>query len=440
MAKNKKVSPTMKFIRDEKLGALIASSQLEGKLKVSRGKFNRYCKAFGIEKVSTETLQLLLDKITEQSEMLSPTDFYKTYENVLHHKLTLKDIFGKNYSDEEFTKKMTLLETPQAINMQAIKDMQRDSNKEHRETARHQYFFEQLHNSLREDMKATLLGKSLNVNKLPVGNHNHRTLVMNFADMHLGNKFKVVYPSYTNEYNYHILKERLSTYISESLRQAKEYKVDDIVLVNIGDAVDNPSIRNNAGFDSEFDMTTQITKATKLIFNMVKEVQNNYPVTFATLFGNHDRLLQQKNDNIEGDNASKIILGYMQLAKENGLLPNVKIIDNIDNNQRFACINIQGVKYLFAHGDTMKTMPKKAQDNIYHLQGNDTDIQMLITGHLHHFRLESADSGRVQVSVPALKGADNYSQSIGAGISSAGQLNIIQEKGKCPIYLPIMFN
>lgn len=233
-------------------------------------------------------------------------------------------------------------------------------------------------------------------------NDDKPALVVSISDWHIGCKFKTSY----NEFSYKIVSDLVAEYLSKIERLIDVYGVENVLLLNLGDIIENFYMRNfSQSFEAEFDFSTQQAKAIELVSNFIKQLCLKHPQThfsYSAVAGNHDRMNGNKKDVIYGDSFQTIL----NLFLKNMPLKNFSVIEQespVKGSVSFADVNIA-----FEHGDRLNLNDKHILATVSQRDGRVYDA--LLVGHLHHF--EVTENNGLFVMSGSLKGADTYSESL----------------------------
>lgn len=233
-------------------------------------------------------------------------------------------------------------------------------------------------------------------------NEDNPALVVSISDWHIGCKFKTSY----NEFSYKIVSDLVAEYLSKIERLIDVYGVENVLLLNLGDVIENFYMRNfSQSFEAEFDFSTQQAKAIELVSNFIKQLCLKHPQThfsYSAVAGNHDRMNGNKKDVIYGDSFQTIL----NLFLKNMPLKNFSVIEQespVKGSVSFADVNIA-----FEHGDRLNLNDKHILATVSQRDGRVYDA--LLVGHLHHF--EVTENNGLFVMSGSLKGADTYSESL----------------------------
>jgi len=263
------------------------------------------------------------------------------------------------------------------------------------------------------------------INNFKLEDFNNTVIKVALSDFHVG---LVIEESY-NEYNFEIAKERLNKFKKEILYLAKMNNSNKISITMLGDAIEGFSMRAEQPFDIEFTQSQQIEKAQQLIYDFcIDFVNKGYYVELSGISGNHDiyRITNHGRNSLPDDNAVRTIFKNLQL------------ISKVSNNDKFYVHTqdkfdefseeINGVIIKYVHGDDeVKNDSNKMQK---HSSIMGKQVNILLMGHLHHYRAVSRNRNEFEIYCGALTGANDYAKKKVKQIANASQtVLIIREDG-----------
>ena len=124
------------------------------------------------------------------------------------------------------------------------------------------------------DMKQFIRENEFNIEKLnysPILSIGDKKLIVCCGDWHVG----YVIDNYKgNSYNYEIAKHRLIRFLYEINKVCSENNITDVIVVNLGDTIENCQMRDNQSYDCEFVLAEQIVQAKRLLYWFVTEITN----------------------------------------------------------------------------------------------------------------------------------------------------------------------
>lgn len=290
-----------------------------------------------------------------------------------------------------------------------LQNQRREFNKIKRELLDQSLYRNELEAALREaisDFKANGYDypqSNLNVSdELKFTQNEDNALVVSLSDWHIGCEFKTSY----NEFSYKIVTNLVAEYLSKIERLIDNYSIENVLLLNLGDIIENFYMRNfSQSFEAEFDFSTQQAKAIELVSWFVKKLCLDHPQThfsYSAVAGNHDRMNGNKKEVVYGDSFQTIL----NLFLKNLPLENFEVIEQdspVKGSVSFADVNIA-----FEHGDRLNLNDKHIMATVSQRDGRVYDA--LLVGHLHHY--QAVENNGLFVMSGSLKGTDTYSESL----------------------------
>jgi UDP-2,3-diacylglucosamine pyrophosphatase LpxH len=249
-------------------------------------------------------------------------------------------------------------------------------------------------------------------------------VVMIISDWHVG---AIVKNCDGNDYNYEILKRRLDLLKQKTLEFCMLYGVTEVDVVSLGDLVEQCYMRNTQSHEVEFNFSTQIVKATQLVIDLLVSLSQYVNVCFTGIAGNHDRMNGIKNDNLDGDNAIRIINYAVSMFIESSNVPRIEMSHGVDDLLYSYSKNILGKNIKFLHGDLEN---RKDQTKIDKHNSIDKDIyDAVIYGHLHHFSVTERNMGALEIYCGSTMGRNNFSKKLKQMSEASQTVLVITEDG-----------
>lgn len=279
------------------------------------------------------------------------------------------------------------------------------------------------------DMKQFIRENEFNIEKLnynPILSIGDKKLIVCCGDWHVG----YVIDNYKgNSYNYEIAKHRLIRFLYEINKVCSENNITDVIVVNLGDTIENCQMRDNQSYDCEFVLAEQIVQAKRLLYWFVTEITNqNRNVTLYSLGGNHTRMAGSKDKNLEKDSSNIIInegiRDMIELSNNNRIK-----IGEVDYKDDSAYFNLDGLNILAIHGDNRPSESKKLFDSENSMNFNKP-VNLILRGHFHNFNISSQNNGGMVITNNCLFGYNPYSIKRLSCNSNASQSLIVVDNGK----------
>ena len=218
----------------EQVSAIIFGHLVKTFGKVTVTNMNKLLVELGYDRINAKELNELASSLGENPELGTLVD------KAVSGEITLEML--ENYYTEEKvyeTKSLHDVITPYQVEHQRVLADNRAFNKIQREGAFTKILFEDLKADLKKEF-ASLAKPNYNfVHKVDTSDSGIE-LIVTLADFHVGS---LVENSYTGGYNFNILLDRLAQYLQEVKEMASLYNVERIHIYNIGDSVENLSMR-----------------------------------------------------------------------------------------------------------------------------------------------------------------------------------------------------
>ena len=244
------------------------------------------------------------------------------------------------------------------------------------------------------------------------------------ADWHIG---AVVDEDY-NQHNFNIAVLRVDRYCQKVLEEAERENASLISMTHLGDIVEGFEMRDEQKWFCEFLINDQIKYAQKLFTRMILTLSKNYNVEIGAIYGNHDRLVGNKNKAIYKDNAMKVIMDNIKFAIELAEEQSGKKMERISfaecsEDYKYQVEDIYEYKCRWQHGHEDA---KNDERKIEKYNGvDDTFYNILGFGHLHHGRVVHGNRKNMEIYCGGLMGSNDYSKSRPKSVSNASQCIIV---------------
>ncbi|MDT9683423.1 metallophosphoesterase [Streptomyces sp. TRM76323] len=402
--------------------------QQEGAYK--RSSFNKVIKSLGYEPMSKDDFDYtIVEQIKDDPELIN------IYNRALDNELTLKDTvketgYAPTDGELSFDNVLSTWQTDkqrQSIQMSQLRKFKKEISGA------------QIATQAVSDGILDAISKSTFTQVKPSKKKQLRedkTMVVVLSDWHIGATVKASEME-GNSYNFEIAKDRISKFIDETLKQIEYEKPERVILLHGGDLVEGIDMRTvNQAYDAEFDATTQVSKATRLMIEVINSIQPYVKsLEVGIVGGNHDRFSSDKKSAVYNDNlAYNIIDSLLLLQDANAFQDNVKILDN-RNNVYTLEFSIFGKTLLLIHGDTL---PSTSKPKIPLLL-KDHPIDYVVFGHYHYSMSVQENKYRTSYMVGSLQGFNSYSRQLNLPDTQASQLILVFENGSDTVKnIPVM--
>ena len=413
----------MEFKSVEEIYAIVFGSLLRDEGKIVSAKFNKIINQFGLDRVSAKDLQDIYNEIDEDNYLSDIKD------KAIDGKINLKDVEDvKGDLPFKDTKVLDTVSNYVVDNKRRLAEL-REVRKQQEPHA----YAHMLMQDLREDFVKELDKPILDREEDILFGGNNKELVVLLSDTHIGYVLK---DNKTGGYNFEILKERLQHFVDKTKYEIQDRNIDHVTVYFVGDLIEHVSMRNvNQAFDTEFTLSEQITKGTRLLVDVLQQLSEvvEGQLRFGIVGGNHDRLQGNKNEKIYNDNVAYIALDTLINLQELGLFNGVEIIDNRDDIYTIED-KVASQSIVVNHGDNLKGnvnhIPKFIKDQVF---------DILITGHVHHLRVKQEDYTRQHITVGSTIGYNTYSKELNLSRTAPSQQLLFLDRDSKDIELKTIY-
>lgn len=413
----------MKFNTVEEVYAVVFGVLLRDEGKIVSSKFNKIINELGLDRVRAKEIQEIYNEIDADDYLAD------IKEQATDGEITLDTVEGVT-GDKPFKDKK-LIDT---VSSYVVDNKRRLAElREVRKQQEPHAYTTILMQDLREDFKSIEEPILDRESGITIKESNDKELVVLLSDWHIGYQFK---DSKTGGYNFEILKERIQHFINKTVKEILERDIRNVTIYFVGDLIEHVSMRNvNQAFDTEFTLSEQITKGTRLLIDVIQQISDvtEGNLKFGMIGGNHDRLQGNKNEKIYNDNVAYIVLDTLINLQELELFNGIEIIDNRDDVYTIedqVCVK----NIIVNHGDTLKGnvnhIPKFIKDQVF---------DILITGHVHHLKVKQEDYTRQHITVGSTIGYNTYSKELNLSRTAPSQQLLFLEHNSSDVELKTVY-
>jgi predicted phosphodiesterase len=264
------------------------------------------------------------------------------------------------------------------------------------------------------------------------GSGGDRALVVTLSDWQVGKAGEV--GGGTPEFTERLL----ATYdrlIVHAKKMRKDYKIDTVVCVGLGDLIENCSGHYAAQtFSVDLDRREQVRLVRHLILELVEQLTRaGFKIVLGAIPGNHgeNRSGNKAFTNVFTDNDDLAVVEQVAeiLAHNPERYGNVFVPTGAIAEDHTMTLDVCGVAVGFAHGHQMRANQaplwwmKQA-----HGRQPIGDAQILCSAHYHHFQA-SESSGRTHFQSPAMDGGSRWWTAMSGASAPSGMLTFLAGKG-----------
>ena len=270
-------------------------------------------------------------------------------------------------------------------------------------------------------MDAIKANNSLIVPQPIVVNKPSKSAIIAFGDEHYGTEFTIygLHGEIINTYSPEIFEQRMWALFYKVLEIIKKEELTTLHVFALGDFTDG-ILRCSQLMKLRYGVVEGTVKYANFITNWLNELSKHVQVKYQMVYGNHSelRMLGQPKGTFKEENTGLFVREMINARLENN--PNFEMIINPTG---LIFDTIEGLNVLAIHGE-VRNMESAMKDfsSTY-----NTDIRILIGGHMHHYKAETVGVNREVVNVPSIIGIDDYSMSLNK-TSNPGATLLVVEK------------
>lgn len=233
-----------------------------------------------------------------------------------------------------------------------------------------------------------------------------RSAVLAFGDEHYAAEFTIygLYGEIINSYSPEIFEQRMWDLFHQVVDIVKKEGLTTLYVFALGDFTDG-ILRCSQLMKLRYGVVEGTVKYANFIANWLNELTKYVKVKYQMVYGNHSelRMLGQPKGTFKAENTGMFVREMIKTYLENN--PNFEMTINPTG---LIFDNIEGFNVLGIHGE-VKNMERAIKDfsNTY-----NTNIQVLLGGHMHHYKAETVGVNKDVINVPSIIGVDDYSMSL----------------------------
>jgi hypothetical protein len=230
--------------------------------------------------------------------------------------------------------------------------------------------------------------------------------VLVLSDWHYGLVADNVY----NRYNTEICLDRVKKVIDDAIRRIVLHKCNTLHVVLLADFI-HGAIHCSARVASEELVADQLMNVSEIIAQCLLELSGYVnEVNVYSTYGNHGRVVPNKQDSIHRDNFERIIPWWLEQrisAEESRIGKKLNIKFAPDTGSEFLFLSPCGIDMCASHGDldNVKSSPQLLSTLFHKLYGKD--IQAILLGDKHHGE-SFEEMGITSMICGSLCGSDDY--------------------------------
>lgn len=248
-----------------------------------------------------------------------------------------------------------------------------------------------------------------------------RSAILAFGDEHYATEFTIygLHGEIINSYSPEIFEQRMWSLFYKVLEIIEKEDLTTLYIFALGDFTDGV-LRCSQLMKLRYGVVEGTVKYANFIANWLNELSKYVKIKYQMVYGNHSelRMLGQPKGTFKEENTGLFVREMINARLENN--PNFEMVINPTG---LIFDTIEGFNTLAIHGE-VRNMENAIKDfsNTY-----NTDIRILIGGHMHHYKAETVGVNREVVNVPSIIGIDDYSMSLNK-TSNPGATLLVVEK------------
>jgi hypothetical protein len=347
----------------------------------------------------------------DETEYRSESAYRKKYKNYID----AKEMFAKQEATSDGTAD-ELTAKLRAINKERVKlqTEKLEYNRWLREEARDELICEKICDAIR-DYNSIIPPQPIIVNQTS------KSAILAFGDEHYGTEFTIygLHGEIINTYSPEIFEQRMWALFHQVRDIIKKEELSTLYVFSLGDFTDG-ILRCSQLMKLKYGVIEGTVRYANFISNWLNELTKYVKVKYQMVYGNHSelRMLGQPKGTFKEENTGLFVREMINTRLENN--PNFEMTVNPTG---LIFDTVEGFNTLAIHGE-VKNMDNAIKDfsNTY-----NTDIRILIGGHMHHFKGETVGVNRDVINVPSIIGIDSYSMSLNKTSNPGATLLIIEQ-------------
>ena len=346
----------------------------------------------------------------DETEYRSESAYRKKFKNFIDAKdmLVKKNAIESGTSDELSVKLRELEKAKIKIQTEKL-----EYNRWLREEARDELICEKICSIIRE-CNSLISPDPITVDK------SSRSAILCYGDEHYGTEFTIygLHGEIINAYSPEIFEQRMWILFHKVLEIIDKEDLNTLYVFALGDFTDG-ILRCGQLMKLRYGVIESTVRYANFIANWLNELSKHVKIKYQMVYGNHSelRLLGQPKGTFKEENTGLFVREMINARLENN--PNFEMTVNPTG---LIFDNIEGLNVLGIHGE-VRNMENAIKDfsNTY-----NTDIKILIGGHMHHYKAETVGVNREVINVPSVIGIDDFSMSLNKTSNPGATLLVVE--------------
>lgn len=348
------------------------------------------------------------------TEYRTESSYRKKFKNYIDAKdMLVKSKFTESGFDEQYNELKSTIRELQKEKVK-VQTEKLEYNRWLREEARDELIAEKICTAIRAN-NSIVSPQPLIIDKTS------RSAVLAFGDEHFSTEFTIygLYGEIINSYSPEIFEQRMWNLFYQTIDIIKKEGLTTLYVFALGDFTDG-ILRCGQLMKLRYGVIEGTVKYANFISNWLNELTKYVKVKYQMVYGNHSelRMLGQPKGTFKEENTGMFVREMIKTYLENN-----SNFEMIINPTGLIFDNIEGFNILGIHGE-VRNMENAIKDfsNTY-----NTNIQILIGGHMHHYKAETVGVNKEVINVPSIIGIDDYSMSLNKTSNPGAVLFCIEE-------------
>jgi hypothetical protein len=249
----------------------------------------------------------------------------------------------------------------------------------------------------------------------------NRSAVLAFGDEHYAAEFTIygLFGEIINSYSPEIFEQRMWDLFYQVVDIIQKEELTTLYVFALGDFTDG-ILRCSQLMKLRYGVVEGTVRYANFIAHWLNELSKYVQIKYQMVYGNHSelRMLGQPKGTFKEENTGMFVREMIKTYLENN--PNFEMIINPTG---LIFDNIKGFNILGIHGE-VRNMENAIKDfsNTY-----NTNIQILLGGHMHHYKAETVGVNKDVINVPSIIGIDDFSMSLNKTSNPGAVLFCIDE-------------
>lgn len=249
----------------------------------------------------------------------------------------------------------------------------------------------------------------------------NRSAVLAFGDEHYAAEFTIygLYGEIINSYSPEIFEQRMWDLFHQTIDIIQKEELTTLYVFSLGDFTDG-ILRCSQLMKLRYGVVEGTVKYANFVAHWLNELSKYVKVKYQMVYGNHSelRMLGQPKGTFKEENTGMFVREMIKTYLCDN--PNFEMIINPTG---LIFDTIEGINVLGIHGE-VRNMENAIKDfsNTY-----NTNIQILIGGHMHHYKAETVGVNKDVINVPSIIGIDDYSMSLNKTSNPGAVMFLIEE-------------